>query len=207
MRRLILLAAILAPAAAGAVVDRTAVAVGNDVITETEILEEIRVVAFLNNQPADLGPAARRAAAERLIDQYLIRREMRISMYEMPAPAEAQAMLDNLRRARFPGDAALRAALQRYGITEAQLKRHLLWQLTAMRFTDLRFRAGLSEPAEDILRRLENEAETRADRTAPGAPPPAPATLPEPTVDQQLDEWLRAARERTRIQFMKEAFQ
>ena len=53
MRRLILLAAILAPAAAGAVVDRTAVAVGNDVITETEILEEIRVVAFLNNQPAD----------------------------------------------------------------------------------------------------------------------------------------------------------
>lgn len=213
MGRLMLLIALLAPAAGAAVIDRTAVAVGTDVITETEILEEIRVVAFLNNQTPDFSPAGRRAAAERMVDQYLIRREMLISLYEPPGPSEAQAMLGKLKQARFRTDAEYRAALQQYGITEQQLLKHLLWQLTAMRFTDLRFRAGLAEPVEDILKRLEAEAETRADRTAPGTPPiapaiptPSPTALPELTVDQQLDAWLRTARERTRITFMKEAF-
>jgi hypothetical protein len=203
MRALVLLFASIA-AAAPVVVDRTAVAVGTEVITETELLDEIRLAAFLNRQPPEFSPEARRQAAERLVDQYLIRREMRIAMYEQPDPAEAEAMLNNLRQAQFPDEAAYRAALQRYGISERQLLRHLHWQLTAMRFTDLRFRAGLAESAEDILRRLEREA--GADRATPNAPPLAPAA-PAPSVDQQLDEWLREARKRTRVVYMKEAFQ
>jgi hypothetical protein len=208
MGRIVLIFALLAaPAAADRVViDRTAVAVGTEVITESEILEEIRLVAFLNGQPLDFSPEARRRAAERLVDQYLIRREMRLAMYAEPDLAEAEAMLRNLRLARFPTEADYRAALERYGITEAQLLRHLHWQLTAMRFTDLRFRLGLPEPDEDLLHRLEREAEVRAERIAPGAPaidPPVSA----PGVDEQLEDWLREARQRTRIVFMREAFQ
>lgn len=210
MRILPFIAALAASVAfaAPAVIDRTAVAVGNDVITETEILEEIRLVALLNGREPEFTQAARHEAADRLVDQYLIRREMRIGGYEQPKPAEADAMLANLRQSRFPNEAEYRAALQRYNLTEARVKSHLLWQLTALRFTDQRFQAGLAQPAQDILKRLEAEADSQADRASPGAPPPpARTTAPAQNVDQQLDQWLRQARERTRVVFMKEAFQ
>ncbi|HWQ53088.1 MAG TPA: hypothetical protein VN442_05350 [Bryobacteraceae bacterium] len=210
MRILFLIAALAAPVAYAAptVIDRTAVAVGNDVITETEILEEIRLVAFLNGREPEFTPEARREAAERLVDQYLIRREMRIGAYDQPKPSEADAMLANLRQSRFRTDAEYRAALQRYNLTEARLKSHLLWQLTALRFTDQRFQAGLTQPSQDILKRLDAEAESQADRASSSAPPtPAPTAAPAQNVDQQLDQWLRQVRDRTRIVFMKEAFQ
>jgi hypothetical protein len=177
-----------------AVVDRTAVAVGNDAITESEILQEIRVVAFLNGEPPDSSAGSRRETAERLVDQYLIRQEMEISRYTPPEMSEAEAMLRKLREERFGSEAEYRAALGRYGITEEQVKRHLLWQLTALRFTDLRFRTALPRAETAPLPPGEQE---RADRSE--SPAPAP-------VDQQLEEWLKQARSRHRVVFMKEAF-
>src|SRR5450432_3413792 len=55
-------------AAAAGVVDRVAVVVGDTVITESEVLDELRLTEFLNSQPPDTRPEQRRAAAERLVD-------------------------------------------------------------------------------------------------------------------------------------------
>ena len=57
------------------IIDRVAVSVGNQVITEDQIGEEIRVTAFLNHETPDLSPAQKRRAAERLIEQALVRRD------------------------------------------------------------------------------------------------------------------------------------
>src|SRR5580700_11903799 len=43
-----------------AVVDRVAVVVGKTVITESEVLDEVRLTEFLNGQPLELGPQQRR---------------------------------------------------------------------------------------------------------------------------------------------------
>src|SRR3954453_3866299 len=64
-----------------AVVDRIAVVVGKTVITETEVLQEVRLEAFLNQTPLDLSAQARKTAAEHLVDQQLVRNEMRIGNY------------------------------------------------------------------------------------------------------------------------------
>jgi hypothetical protein len=120
--------------------DRIAVTVGGDVITESQVLDEIRIVAFLNSGQPDFSPAARRRAAERLIDQTLIRREMRISQFPEPKQAEAQQVLDELKRKRFHTEAAFRDALAKYGITSTELLAHLRWELAALRFTSYRFR-------------------------------------------------------------------
>lgn len=206
MRKALLLWGALA---AAAVIDRTAVSVGNDVITETELLDDIRVVSFLNREPLDFTPQARLRAAERLVDQYLIRQEIRIAMLDAPPRERAERLLANV-KARFGSEEQYRAALARYGITEEQLREHLYWQLTVMRFVNQRFRAGLPRRAEDILEQLEEEA--KADRTAPGTPPgepapPAPNGESQPDVDEQLERWLKQARERTRVVYMKEAFE
>ncbi len=64
-----------------ALLDRLAASVNNKAITEDEVIEEIRVTAFLNRQEPDFSPDARRAATERLIDQYLVRQEIDIGGY------------------------------------------------------------------------------------------------------------------------------
>jgi hypothetical protein len=178
--------------AAAGVVDRVAVVVGAAVITESEVLDELRFTEFLNGEPLDAGPEQRRAAAERLVDQQLIRKEMEIGHYPEPSAAESEAMLQSFRQQHFPTTAEFRAALEKYGITEDHLKRHLLWQMTAMRFTDLRFRPGIAGSPEQT-----------ANRTKPGATVPASGA----DVDQQMNAWLQEARSGIRITFKKEAFE
>jgi hypothetical protein len=188
----------LALIASAGLVDRVAVVVGNQVITETELLEEVRVTEFLNGDPLDLGPEQRRAAAERLVDQQLIRRDMEIGGYSKPSTEEGKKMLAEFRAQRYPSDARFRAALAQYGITEDDLKQHLIWQLAVMRFTEARFRP-LVAPAQDTPA-AGREASGEANRAAPGSDDGD-------SVDRQLEAWLREARNGTRIQFKKEVFQ
>jgi hypothetical protein len=170
------------------VVDRVAVVIGKKVITESEVLEELRLTEFLNNQPLDLGPAARRTAAEHLVDQQLIRQEIENSGYAKPAASEADALLRSFRRQRFPTDAEYQVALEKYGITEEELKQRLLWQATALQFTDLRFRSQLPEVGPPSADRAATETESTS-------------------VDQQMDAWLKQARASAKIVFKQEAFQ
>lgn len=127
-------------AAQTVLLDRIAVTAGSEVITEGQVLDEIRIVAFLNREDPDFSPPARRRTAERLVDQALIRREMRISQFPEPAPGEAEKMLAEIKRKRFKTEEAFQKALEAYGISEQYLLAHLRWQLAALRFTDYRFR-------------------------------------------------------------------
>jgi len=179
----------LAAAAQTGVIDRVAVVVGNQVITESEVLLEVRLAAFLNGQPLDLSAAPRRAAAERLVDQQLIRNEMQVGGYAMPAESEGDAVLRSFRQANHPNIPAFRAVLEKYGLTEDEVKRHLLWQAAALRFTDQRFRAAVAPPASQSADRS-TDADSAKD-----------------TVEDEMDVWLKQARTSTRIQFKKGAFQ
>ena len=192
--RAICMAGFIVWCAAGAVVDRIAVVVGKTVITESEVLEEVRVTEFLNGQPLDLGPQQRRAAAERIVDQELIRNEMRIGHYQQPAAAEVDRMLDRAGQDHAAGG-GLGEALAKYGLTGEQLKRHLEWQVAVMRFTEQRFGAGLPQPSA--------ASENGANRLAPGTDT-SPA---EDAVEQRMEAWLKQVRSETRVQFKEEAFQ
>ncbi|HTS30946.1 MAG TPA: hypothetical protein VMH81_33975 [Bryobacteraceae bacterium] len=174
-----------------AVIDRVAVVVGKTVITESEVLQEVRLTEFLNNQPLDLGPKARRDAAERMVDQQLIRTEMAAGNYPKLSESEAKSLLEKFRQERYPATADFQAALATYGITREQLQQRLAWQVEALRFTDLRFPSIPAPPDEP---------------GANGASPPSNADRQSGT-EQQLDAWLQEARSQTRIQFRKEAFQ
>jgi len=190
---LCLSAVLLAASARAAVVDRVAVVVGNQVLTESEVDDEVRLTEFLNQQPLDLGPEQRRAAAERLVDQQLIRNEIEISHFQAPPANEAEPMLRNFRQEHYASMAQFQEALATYGITEDQLKQHLLWQLAALRFTDVRFQRNVPGPAPPVQ---------SANRLRPGTEPPS-----ENNVDERMDAWLKEARSQTRIEFKKEAFQ
>jgi len=177
--------------AAAGVVDRVAVVVANTVITETEVLDELRLTEFLNSEPLDLGPQQRRAAAERLVDQELIRQEMKIGRYPEPSAAEANTILANFRQQHFHTEAEFRAALVKYGITEDQLKQHLLWQTTAMRFTEARFRPLNAMPEQSADRQKSDASDSAGSAE----------------VDKQMAAWLDEARRSNHVTFKSGAFQ
>jgi hypothetical protein len=196
----------------GAVLDRIAVVVGNDVITEGEVIDELRLDEFTASQPLDLGPQQRHTAAERLVDQQLIRQEMAVAHYQPPPATQADAMLRSFQQQHFRNNTEFRAALQKYDITQEQLKQHLLWQLAVIRFTDERFGGASPNPPVQSANRASTPPPPPSSTTPPGTSadrlaqaPPAPSG--ETAVDQQLNAWLQQARASTHIDFKKEAFQ
>jgi len=190
MRHVLLVLAFTFATTAQNVIDRVAVVVGNEVITESEVILEARLTAYFNGQPLDLSAAQRKAAAERLVDQLLIRNEMQIGGYPMPPASDGDAALRKYRLDNYSSIALFRASLAKYELTEDEVKRHLLWQAAALRFTDQRFHLIIPAPPPSQSADRLSQSGTTTDG-----------------VEDQMDTWLKQARAGTRIQFKKEAFQ
>jgi len=177
------LSAVVLPAA---VVDRIAVIVDKTVITESEVLHELRLEAFMNGEPLQAGPDQRRAAAERLVDQQLIRKEMVTGGYRQPTDADVEAVLRTVKRQQYSTESAYSEALVHYGISEEELKKYLRWQVQALAFTESRFQTNLPD--------LQSTDTQSAHRS-------------ETNLDEQMSAWLKEARSQARIRFKKGAFQ
>jgi hypothetical protein len=90
----------------GEIIDRIAVSVGNRVVTASDLDREIRVAAFLDGKQPDFSPATKRATADRLVEQQLIRRELETSRYQMPSATEVEPIVEKFQRDHFQ-DAAV----------------------------------------------------------------------------------------------------
>jgi len=195
------------------IIDRVAVTVDRIVITTSDIVSHVRVAALLNDEPLDLSPAARRAAAQRLVEHALVQREMEILRYPAPPEGEVEAVMEQL-RGRYGSPEAFRARLQQYGVTEAQLRRSLLRQIMTLRFIDFRFRPGVSVTEAEIEAYYREEFLPRFGANGRGSPPPLEEARDEieeiligRRVDGALDRWLAAAAAQADIEYREEAFQ
>jgi hypothetical protein len=208
--RLFCVVLLLAVAASGEVLDRIAVTVGTQVITESELLEEIRLNAFLNNEPAKLDAKARFEAADRLIEQKLVRKEMEMGRYPPASPQEADAMVEKLEKTRAASLGEFDRELTAAGITLDQLREHLLWGLALSHFVDLRFRPAVQVSRTDVQKYY-------ADKVLPAVKAGQAAnlddmrtqieeTLTAERADREMDAWLKDARQRAKVEFHKDAF-
>ncbi len=194
------------------IIDKIAISVGNQVITEEQVVEEVRVTAFLNQTPLDLSAVEKKKAAERLIEQTLIRREMDFSRYPLPQLDEANDLYQKV-RSRYPSDAAFREDLSRYAITEDDLRRHVWWQLTTLRFIDYRFRPAVQIGERDLKDYYQQQLAgwqkngTQPIPTYEESREKIQEILTSQHVDQALDKWLIDARTQVDIRYRKGALQ
>jgi peptidyl-prolyl cis-trans isomerase SurA len=193
-------------------VDRISVIVGKRVVKKSDIERDSRLTQFLNRQAPTVTPAALRQSADRLVEQEIIHNEIAIEGITQPADGDADAMLQQLRRDRFGGSAEqMRADLARRGITEDQLRQHLRWELTVLRFIDQRFRPGVLVTDEDV-RAYYNEhlADLRKqypkDNSFEALEPRIRRTLEGEQINKRFEEWLQEARQQTRIEYREAAF-
>ena len=206
--------AALAVALPGAVVlDRVAVVVNKHAIKLSDIQHELRLTEFINSQPLDLGTAARKQAADHLIDQAVIRDEIALEGYGRATDTQATSMLNQFRKNRFAGsDARLRASLERYGLTENELHDHLLWQMTVLDFIDQRFRPGVMVNDNDVRRYYDSHLDQLKkqhprDFSFEKLAPEIRTLLEGEQVNKQFDAWLDESRKNARIQYLNGAFQ
>jgi hypothetical protein len=217
LRYLASIPCLLLLAASGAtaeIIDRIAVSVGNRVITASELDLAIRVSAFLSGVKPDFDPAARRAMAERMVEQKLMRRDMENSRYPMAPASEADALLADVRKRLFSGDASYRQALVEARITEQDLKDALLWQRTLLIFVDIRFSPGIQVGEQEVQDYFNKVIAPAARAANPGRAinledyrADIEKTLAGQLVDRETAQWLAEARRRTEITYHAEAFQ
>jgi hypothetical protein len=199
----------------GEIIDRVAVSIGSSVITESEILRQIRLTAFLNGEKPDTSPANKRRAADMLVEQALVRREIASAPGAQQADkAEIAPELLALVQRRYPKGEAYQRALTEYGLRAEDLTRQLEWQTRLLRFIDERFRPGVQLPESEMREYYENVflPDWRGrNQTAPPSfddvRPQIENDLLSERANSALDRWLGQTRTQTRIRYHPEAFQ
>jgi parvulin-like peptidyl-prolyl isomerase len=186
------------------IIDRLAVAVGNQIITELQIDEELRVTAMLNRKAVVRSLEERRDSADRLVEQLLIKQEMDLSRYPLPGSTDVDKYLQQIVDSSG-GTADFDKMLAGYNLTVETMRRHLELQLMELRFIDFRFRPDTVVSDSDV------EAAYRRQvagwNASHSGPPPTfeaarealRAVLVEEQTDAALNTWLGESRKRVNI--------
>ena len=182
-----------------------------------EMLEEEAKVPLTKNAARKLlkdqdKAAKKKAAAERLIEQTLVRREMELGHYSLPGLSEADPLEQEL-QTKYGSAADFDRALSKAGVAEPSLKQHLWWQLTLLRFIDYRFRPAVQVQDRAVKDYYEKK---RAEWQQQGAKPipsledsrtDIEKILTEQRIESAMVLWLVDSRKSIEILYRKEAFQ
>lgn len=192
------------------IIDQIAVIARDTVIKDSDIERDIRVVDFLNQEKLTFDAAARKAAANRLIDQAVIRREIDVGEYRTATDADAERLLEKNQKEQYHSPAVFNAALQKYGLTRDQLKQYLRWQLTVLRFIEERFRPAVIITDEEVAQYYREHASefrnasTGQTRTLEESQDDIRNRLIEERVNKQFDSWLNARRRSANVEYKEE---
>lgn len=193
---------VAAGGAGAAVVDGIVATVGKVAITDSMVRRSIRTSALLARLTLEETPANWERNRERLIEQALVKEEIRLSRYPVAQPDEIRAAMRQVQE-QMGGPAAFGAQLVAYRLTEADVAENVAWQITFARFITYRFRpsvqvtdaalrayyqqwkpAGVKPLFEDVRDLVETEF--IAEESA-----------------RQLDRWLKEVRQQTRIETLQ----
>jgi hypothetical protein len=135
----------LAPSSVGGeIVDRVVTSVNGHVVLQSDWEQELAIEAFSNaRDPYSFTSAERNAALDRLIDQQLLREQVRPS--ESAPAGQVAARVAELRKLHpeCATDEGWRATLQRYGLTQSSLEKRVGDQIQLMKLVEDRLQPSI----------------------------------------------------------------
>ena len=188
---------------AGDIVDRIVATVNGHIILQSDWEDALHYEAFIAEHSfQQLTFADRKAALDRLIDQELLRQQIRVSDFQHASDQEIAARIQEIRR-QYPGaesDSGWNAALIRYGVTEKQLKNRVALQLDLLRLVDARLRPTVQIDSksiesyynQELLPQLRQARSQQIPLTQ--ASPKIKELLTQRKIDQLLTAWLQTLR-------------
>ena len=204
----VVLLAIALPACAGDVLDRIVATVNNHIILQSEWQDAVRYEAFVAGRRLDqLQPGDGKAALDRLIDQELLREQMRSSGFPHASSEEVEKRIQEIRKqyAGADSDVGWQAALARYGLTEDELQKRVALQVDLMGLVDARLRPNVVIDSKSIESYYNQELLPQLRQSGARQVPLAEVTpkikelLTQQKMNQMLIAWLQDLRSGSRI--------
>ncbi|MGA7928783.1 MAG: SurA N-terminal domain-containing protein [Candidatus Sulfotelmatobacter sp.] len=201
----ILLSALsFAPTPASAeVIDRIIATVNGRVILQSDWDEALCYEALLTDRtPAQFTDDDRRAVLDRLIDQELLREQMKSADFPHATETEAAARVAEARK-QYPQAAsreAWQALLAKYHLTENDLLAHVRQQIDVMRLVDARLRPAVEIDSKSIEAYYRNQFVPKLKQSGASEVPLAEVSakirelLTEQKVSELLVSWLQTLR-------------
>jgi len=200
---IVLLLGIALPARAGDILDRMVATVNNHAILQSEWQDAVHYEAFVDGRAlGQLKPGDWKAALDSLIDQELLREQMRSSGFPHASSEEVQKRIEEIRK-QYPGaesDGGWQAALGRYGLTENELKQRVALQVDLLGLVDARLRPNIVIDSKSIESYYNHELLPRLRQSGAEPVPLAEVTpkikelLTQQKMNQMLVAWLQDLR-------------
>lgn len=170
--------------AAPEIIDRVAANISRSVILDSEVVEEARVEAFIQAAEPDLTAANKRKILDRLIDQFLIRRELEFTRFAPASDKDIEPLVKQITDRNRD--------YARYRITPELLKKHVGWTLNMLRFVEYRFAPAIQISPAEIEREYRRRLPEWKDKAPPldEIRPELEKLLIQSHVDAALDRWL-----------------
>src|SRR5258708_4729887 len=129
---------------AGQIVDRMVANVNGHILLQSDWDEEVDFESFVDGRsPDSFTPAERKAALDRMIDQELLREQVRPSE-EAPGPEIAQRVKEVRKlHPEAATDDGWQSALQHCGLTQSELEKRLGESIQLMRLVEARLRPSI----------------------------------------------------------------
>jgi len=202
------LLAIAAPARGGDVLDRIVATVNGQIILQSDWQDALRYEAFIDGRSLEqLAAQERKAALDHLIDQELLREQMRSANFRHATEEEVSGRIQEIRK-QYPGAGSKegwRATLARYGFSEDELKQRVSLQLDLMRLVDTRLRPNVNVDSQSIERYYNQELLPQLRQSGAKEVPLAEVSpqikelLTQQKMNQLLVSWLQTLRSGSEI--------
>jgi hypothetical protein len=128
----------------GQVVDRVVTTVNGHVVLQSDWEREVVFEAFTDGRDPDSFTSAERSSAlDRLIDQELLREQVRPSQSAPPEQVAARVAEVRKLHPDASTDESWRAKLQRYGLTQRELEKRLGDEIQLMKLVEDRLRPAI----------------------------------------------------------------
>ena len=192
-------------ARSGEVLDRLAASVNGHALLESDIAEELRYECLAAKRSLEsLTSEDRKAALDRLIDQELLREQMRSVSFRQATAEEVEGGLQSF-KSEYAGDGDnWDHALATYAVTEAYVKQHVENELNQLHLIDSRLRPSIQIDFNSIRTYYEQELLPKLPpgQTVPlrDAAPKIRELLTQRELNSSLDSWLQALRSQAEIQ-------
>jgi peptidyl-prolyl cis-trans isomerase SurA len=185
------------------VVDRIVATVNGRVILQSDWDEALCYEALVSNRPLDqFTEDERRAVLDRLIDQELLREQLKSADFRHATDAEVQARITEARK-QYPqaaSDEGWRALLTSYHISEKDLFSRVQRQIDVMRLVDARLRPAVQIDSKSIEAYYRDQFVPKLKESGAADVPLAQVSakirelLTEQKVSEMLVSWLQTLR-------------
>jgi hypothetical protein len=193
----------------GMEIDRLIAAVNGIAITEgdLEIARSLNAIIFYGK---NTNVAGRKEEIDRLIDQELMRQELKNFSLSGEEESSVEARMQSIREA-YASIGGPSALLKRLGLQESELISYIRLESSIMRFLDFRFRPFVNVSADEIRAYYETRLipQLRESKIAPPALEHVSAKIEtivkEEKINAVLDQWMKDIRRNSRIEYFGDA--